>query len=267
MNSPQTIPNPEDQEVKSLLLSLPTSRGRTQISLLNSIPPPHSNTSFAGPSLPPPTPPPFHPSLIRLSPSYYRSSQFPCPFLFSFISFSSFPFLSLYLCPPFLAPRQMDEDIESEVWQMCSVLRDLELNKEAPHYFPHCSTAPFVLYLALAEFSRYQEHVPAGERRALLLGTVWPHFMPFVSRWVDVTCYRVLCRIRIAILTDRVANTGEPVQSMSGAADYYVYLLQQRLHTLATDTQEDERAQQLCITVNNMSTCAHSLTLLRGNCR
>ncbi|XP_069995655.1 BAI1-associated protein 3 isoform X6 [Penaeus vannamei] len=197
---------------------------------------------------------------------------------------------------------QMDEDIESEVWQMCSVLRDLELNKEAPHYFPHCSTAPFVLYLALAEFSRYQEHVPAGERRALLLGTVWPHFMPFVSRWVDVTCYRVLCRIRIAILTDRVANTGEPVQyttsavdttscfyhvktfwrhlawpdpcssytmlvkmieSMSGAADYYVYLLQQRLHTLATDTQEDERAQQLCITVNNMEHVRHSLTLLR----
>lgn len=59
---------------------------------------------------------------------------------------------------------------------------------------------------------RYQEQVPAGERRALLLGTVWPHFLPFVSRWVDVTSYRVLCRIRIAILTDRVANTGEPVQ-------------------------------------------------------
>ncbi|XP_064115164.1 BAI1-associated protein 3-like [Macrobrachium nipponense] len=197
---------------------------------------------------------------------------------------------------------QMDEDIENEVWQMCSVLRDLELNKESPHYFPHCSTAPFLLYLALAEFSRFQEHVPNSERRTLLLGTVWGHFLPSVTKWVDVTCYRMLCRIRAAILTDRVANTGEPVQyttsavdttscfyhvktfwrhlawpdpcssytlvvkmieSMSGTADYYVFLLQQRLHTLATDTEEEERAQQLCITVNNMEHVRNSLTLLQ----
>ncbi|XP_069958195.1 BAI1-associated protein 3 isoform X2 [Cherax quadricarinatus] len=197
---------------------------------------------------------------------------------------------------------QVDEDIENEVWQMCGLLRDLELSKETPHYYPHCSTSPFLLYLALAEFSRFQEQVPAGDRRALLLGTVWRHFLPSVSRWVDVTAYRVLCRIRTAILTDRVANTGEPVQyttsavdttscfyhiktfwrhlawpdpcssyslvvkmieTMSGSADYYVYLLQQRLQTLATDTAEEERAQQLCITVNNMEHVRNSLTLLQ----
>ncbi|XP_071549430.1 BAI1-associated protein 3-like isoform X3 [Panulirus ornatus] len=197
---------------------------------------------------------------------------------------------------------QVDEDIENEVWQMCALLQDLELTKETPHYYPHCSTSPFLLYLALAEFSRFQEQVPAGERRSLILGTVWRHFLPWVSRWVDVAAYRVLCRIRIAILTDRVANTGEPVQyttsavdttscfyhvktfwrhlawpdlcssyslvikmieRMSGAADYYVHLLQQRLHTLATDTAEEERAQQLCITVNNMEHVRNSLTLLQ----
>ncbi|MPC08855.1 BAI1-associated protein 3 [Portunus trituberculatus] len=198
---------------------------------------------------------------------------------------------------------QVDEDIENEIWQMCALLRDLELNKETPYYNPHCSTSPFLLYLALAEFSKFQEHVAASERRALLLGSVWGHFLPAVSRWVDVTAFRVFYRIRVAILTDRVANTGEPVQqyttsavdttscfyhvktfwrhlawpdlstsyslvvrmveTMSGAADYYVHLLQQRLSTLATDTTDMERAQQLCITVNNMEHVRHSLTLLQ----
>nr|XP_045586368.1 BAI1-associated protein 3-like [Procambarus clarkii] len=118
-----------------------------------------------------------------------------------------------------LTAIQVDEDIENEVWQMCGLLRDLELSKETPHYYPHCSTSPFLLYLALAEFSRFQEQVAASDRRALVLGTVWRHFLPSVSRWVDVTAYRVLCRIRTAILTDRVANTGEPVQYTTSAVD------------------------------------------------
>lgn len=50
---------------------------------------------------------------------------------------------------------------------------------------------------------------------------------------------------------------------MSGAADYYVHLLQQRLCTLATDKSDMERAQQLCTTVNNMEHVRHSLTLLQ----
>lgn len=45
---------------------------------------------------------------------------------------------------------------------------------------------------------------------------MWRHFLPAVSRWVDVTAFRVFCRIRMAILTDRVANTGEPVQVRGG---------------------------------------------------
>lgn len=50
---------------------------------------------------------------------------------------------------------------------------------------------------------------------------------------------------------------------MSGAADYYVHLLQQRLSTLATDKSDMEHAQQLCTTVNNMEHVRHSLTLLQ----
>nr|XP_045584883.1 BAI1-associated protein 3-like [Procambarus clarkii] len=53
------------------------------------------------------------------------------------------------------------------------------------------------------------------------------------------------------------------IETMSGSADYYVHLLQQRLHTLATDSAEQERAQQLCITVNNMEHVRNSLTLLQ----
>ena len=50
---------------------------------------------------------------------------------------------------------QVEEDPEGELWNVCSTLRELELHKEPPLFEPHCSTAPFILYLALAEFSRY----------------------------------------------------------------------------------------------------------------
>lgn len=53
------------------------------------------------------------------------------------------------------------------------------------------------------------------------------------------------------------------LQTMSGAADYYVHLLQQRLNTLATDKGDMEHAQQLCTTVNNMEHVRYSLTLLQ----
>ncbi|XP_047741537.1 BAI1-associated protein 3 [Hyalella azteca] len=208
-----------------------------------------------------------------------------------------------------LSEYQRGENLEvseAAVWNQCAILTEMELSREPEPLPTSCSPAPFILYLALAEFSRFQEHLTgSGEcsrtTTGLTLGCVWRQFSPSVSCWLDHTCYTVLVRIRRAILTDRVANTGEPVQYttsavdvtscfyhvktfwrhlawpdpssaynlilkiiqlISLAAEYYVSLLQQRLLTLPNDTAEDQRAQQLCITVNNMEHVRHSYTLL-----
>ncbi|KAA0203085.1 hypothetical protein HAZT_HAZT005708 [Hyalella azteca] len=194
-----------------------------------------------------------------------------------------------------LSEYQRGENLEvseAAVWNQCAILTEMELSREPEPLPTSCSPAPFILYLALAEFSRFslshnknhrntsniarhttshdtshntshntslitslitshnvslymshntslitsrstshymspkslREHLTgSGEcsrtTTGLTLGCVWRQFSPSVSCWLDHTCYTVLVRIRRAILTDRVANTGEPVQYTTSAVD------------------------------------------------